>query len=95
MDPYTWFSAPGDMATFKWIDIFVEASFYPIFAILFGYGLNMQYEKSMANKMPFAPVMARRMGILLGIRLASCIVHLDGGHFIHIRVNGLYDDCIC
>ena len=65
MDPYTWFSAPGDMATFKWIDIFVEASFYPIFAMLFGYGLNMQYEKSMANKMQFAPVMARRMGVLL------------------------------
>ena len=65
MDPYTWFSAPGDMATFKWIDIFVEASFYPIFAMLFGYGLNMQYEKSIANKMQFAPVMARRMGVLL------------------------------
>ena len=27
MDPYTWFSTPGDVATFKWIDIFVEAVF--------------------------------------------------------------------
>ena len=50
LDPYTWFSTPSDMATFKWIDIFVEASFYPIFAMLFGYGLNMQYEKAIANR---------------------------------------------
>ncbi|HJF33543.1 MAG TPA: DUF418 domain-containing protein [Sporosarcina psychrophila] len=64
MDPYTWFK-DGDATIFKRIDIFVEASFYPIFAILFGYGLNMQYEKTIANKLQFAPVMARRMGILL------------------------------
>ncbi|NYF23969.1 DUF418 domain-containing protein [Sporosarcina sp. JAI121] len=65
IDPYTWFNAPGDMEAFKWIDIFVEASFYPVFAMLFGYGLNMQYEKSIADKTVFAPMMARRMGILL------------------------------
>jgi len=65
LDPYTWFSAPGDVINFKWIDIFVEASFYPIFAMLFGYGINMQYEKTLANRSPFAPVIARRMGILL------------------------------
>ncbi len=65
MDPYTWFSTPSDIATFKWIDIFVEASFYPIFAMLFGYGLNMQYEKSLAKGIPFAPIMARRMTMLL------------------------------
>jgi uncharacterized protein len=73
MDPYTWFSAPSDMATFKWIDIFVEASFYPIFAMLFGYGINLQYEKTIANKSPFAPVMARRMGILLGFGLLHAL----------------------
>ncbi|WP_255550329.1 DUF418 domain-containing protein [Sporosarcina sp. E16_3] len=74
MDPYTWFSTPADMATFKWIDIFVEASFYPIFAMLFGYGLNMQYEKSIENKMPFAPVMARRMGVLLVFGLIHALL---------------------
>jgi uncharacterized protein len=72
MDPYTWFTE-GDATIFKWIDIFVEASFYPIFAILFGYGLNMQYEKSIANKLQFAPVMARRMGILLGFGLLHAL----------------------
>ncbi|WP_203245987.1 DUF418 domain-containing protein [Sporosarcina beigongshangi] len=67
VDPYTWFSSPSDAATFKVIDIFVEGSFYPIFAMLFGYGLNMQYEKTLANRSAFAPMMARRLAVLLGI----------------------------
>ncbi|MFD1926920.1 DUF418 domain-containing protein [Sporosarcina siberiensis] len=64
-DAFTWFTAPGEIQTFKWIDIFVEASFYPIFAMLFGYGLNMQYEKAVANRSPFASVASKRMAILL------------------------------
>jgi uncharacterized protein len=68
VDPYTWFTN-GDAATFKWIDIFVQGSFYPIFALLFGYGINMQYEKSIKRNKPFVPIMARRLGILLGIGL--------------------------
>ena len=78
LDPYTWFSTPSDMATFKWIDIFVEASFYPIFAMLFGYGLNMQYEKSLANGTSFAPVMARRLGIFLAFGLLHGIFIWSG-----------------
>ena len=35
-------------------------------------------KKQLRIRSPFAPVMARRMGILLGIRLASCTVHLVG-----------------
>lgn len=65
IDPYTWYSVPSDQAAFHFIDVFVEASFYPLFAMLFGYGLNMQYEKSLKNHSPFAPFMARRMGVLL------------------------------
>ncbi|WP_246231598.1 DUF418 domain-containing protein [Sporosarcina jiandibaonis] len=68
VDPYSWFTS-GDAATFKWIDVFVQGSFYPIFALLFGYGINMQYEKSIQRNTPFVPVMARRLGILLGIGL--------------------------
>ena len=75
-DPFTWFSTPGDIETFRWIDIFVEGSFYPIFAMLFGYGLNMQYEKAVANGSPFAPVAARRLGILALIWPSACTVYL-------------------
>lgn len=78
MDPYTWFSSPGDVATFKGIDIFIEASFYPIFAMLFGYGLNMQYEKMLANGAAFAPMMARRLAILLGIGVIHALFVWSG-----------------
>ena len=95
MDPYTWFSTPGDMATFKWIDIFVEASFYPIFAMLFGYGLNMQYEKSIANRIVICSGHGTSNGHFTWVRPAACIVHLVGGRFIHICAYGLYHDCVC
>ncbi|MHA6258434.1 DUF418 domain-containing protein [Sporosarcina sp. CAU 1771] len=62
-DPFTWFTME-DIDTFKWIDILVEGSFYPIFAMLFGYGLNMQYEKAKLNGLLFAPIAARRLGLL-------------------------------
>ncbi|MBB4824487.1 uncharacterized protein HNO89_001709 [Sporosarcina luteola] len=65
LEPHSWFSTPGDAETFKIINIFVQASFYPLFAMMFGYGLNMQYEKARAAGKPYAPVMARRLAILL------------------------------
>ncbi|PIC81909.1 DUF418 domain-containing protein [Sporosarcina sp. P1] len=65
MDPYSWYTIPHEQAMFHFIDVFIEASFYPLFAMLFGYGLNMQYEKSLRNDTQFGPFMARRMGILL------------------------------
>jgi len=47
----------------------VEGSFYPIFALLFGYGINMQYEKAITRGTKFGSHMARRLGILLGLGL--------------------------
>ena len=69
---------PGDAVTFKWIDIFVQGSFYPIFALLFGYGINMQYEKTIVKQGQFAPVLARLMGILLLFGLLHALFILDG-----------------
>ena len=77
-DPFTWFSTPSDVVTFRWIDIFVEGSFYPIFALLFGYGINMQYEKAVASDTQFAPVIARRLGILLGLGLLHALFIWSG-----------------
>ena len=65
MDPYSWFADRAGQSLFHFIDVFIEASFYPLFAMLFGYGLNMQYEKSLANGTSPGPFMARRMGVLM------------------------------
>lgn len=78
IDPHSYFSTPGDMASYKIINIFVEASFYPIFAMLFGYGLNMQYEKAIANGTSYVPMMARRLAILLGFGLIHALFVWSG-----------------
>ena len=78
LDPYTWFQGYGEAAPFMWVDILVEASFYPIFAMLFGYGLSMQYEKSLLKNSPFGPFAVRRMVILLAFGLVHAIFIWSG-----------------
>lgn len=46
IDLKTFFSVPIDKEFQKGLDIFVQGSFYPLFSMLFGYGLAMQYEKA-------------------------------------------------
>ncbi|MET0960670.1 MAG: DUF418 domain-containing protein [Psychrobacillus psychrotolerans] len=70
INPYTWFQNPSDYETFKMIDIFVQGSVYPLFSMLFGYGLAMQFQKSMANGGPFAKFAVRRLTVLL---IIGCI----------------------
>jgi len=45
--------------------------------MLFGYGLNMQYEKTLANGSAFAPMMARRLAILLGIGVIHALLMIQ------------------
>ncbi|PID02545.1 hypothetical protein CSV67_07865 [Sporosarcina sp. P2] len=78
MDPYSWYTIPHEQSMFHFIDVFIEASFYPLFAMLFGYGVNMQYEKSWRNHTQFAPFMARRMGILLIFGLLHALLIWSG-----------------
>lgn len=70
INPYTWYQNPSDYETFKMIDIFVQGSVYPLFSMLFGYGLAMQFMKTEANGQPFAKFAVRRLTVLL---LIGCI----------------------
>lgn len=88
IDPYSWFSTPSDAESYKWIAIFIQGSFYPIFAILFGYGLNMQYEKAISNGSPFAPVLARRLGLLLLFGLIHGLLIWAGDILLSYAVMG-------
>lgn len=65
IDPYTWYDGQGDQAVFSFLDIFIQASFYPLFAMLFGYGLGMQFLRAEARKRSFAPMAVKRLAILL------------------------------
>lgn len=78
IDPYQYFTETGDLVAFKWITILVQGSFYPIFAFLFGYGLNMQYEKAIARNQPFAKMMSKRLLILLVFGLIHALFIWSG-----------------
>lgn len=65
IEPYSYFTTRGDQTTFQWIVILVQGSFYPIFAFLFGYGINMQYEKALERKQSFPKMMAKRLAVLM------------------------------
>lgn len=65
IDPFTWFRSLSDEVSHMWVDILFQSSFYPLFAMLFGYGMNMQFEKARRLGTPFIPAAARRMGVLL------------------------------
>ncbi len=78
IDPYTWFSTGSDATAFAWIDIFVQGSFYPIFAFLFGYGMNMQYEKALKTNQRFTSMMVRRLTVLLAFGLIHAVFIWSG-----------------
>lgn len=65
IDPYTWFDGEGNQTTFTIIDIFIQASFYPLFSMLFGYGLAMQFMKAQKKQQPFMPLAVKRLAVLL------------------------------
>lgn len=56
---------PDDLQAEKWLTIFIQGSFYPLFAWLFGYGLQMQRMKATALNQKFASIASRRLSILL------------------------------
>ncbi|MFJ7825218.1 DUF418 domain-containing protein [Psychrobacillus sp. NPDC096623] len=70
INPYTWYQNPSDYETFKMIDLFVQGSVYPLFSMLFGYGLAMQFMKAEANGSHFSKFAVRRLSVLL---LIGCI----------------------
>lgn len=64
-NPYEWWKTSQDLLAFSWIDVFVQASFYPLFAAMFGFGTAMQYEKAMERTGSFWKTGVRRFSFLL------------------------------
>ncbi|MFJ8261789.1 DUF418 domain-containing protein [Rummeliibacillus sp. NPDC094406] len=67
IDLKTWFTVPADKEFQKWLDIFVQGSFYPLFSMLFGYGLAMQYSKASRLGESFYKIGIKRLIVLFVI----------------------------
>ena len=65
VDQTTLATSQTDKFIFSMIDIFIQASFYPLFAMLFGYGLIMIKEKADIRGQSFRKIASKRMLILL------------------------------
>ncbi|WP_342566921.1 DUF418 domain-containing protein [Psychrobacillus sp. FSL K6-4046] len=89
VNPYDWYQTPADQETYKWIDIFVQGSVYPLFAMLFGYGLAMQFMKSEAKGTSFSRLAVRRLLILLGIGCIHAFLIWSGDILITYALAGL------
>lgn len=89
IDPFTWFRSLSDEVSHMWVDILFQSSFYPLFAMLFGYGMNMQYEKAVRLGKPFVPTAARRMDILLLFGIIHAFLIWPGDILITYALMGL------
>jgi uncharacterized protein len=67
LNPYVWWSTKSDQTIYSFIDFFVQASFYPLFALLFGFGLMIMRERSVSKGFNFTPIAIRRLSMLLVI----------------------------
>lgn len=67
LDLQSWFTQAKDIIAHQYLDIYIQSSFYPLFSMLFGYGLAMQFIKAEQNGARFYPFASRRLLILLAI----------------------------
>ena len=70
-----WFTNAKDIIWHQTLDIYVQGSFYPLFAMLFGYGIAMQYDKAQqAGRNFYLFVPKRLLGLfVLGVLHAVLI----------------------
>ncbi|WP_431029222.1 DUF418 domain-containing protein [Lysinibacillus sp. LZ02] len=69
-----WFTEAIDIIWHQALDIYVQSSFYPLFSMLFGYGLAMQYMKAQrvgTNFYKFAP---KRLLILFVVGMLHALL---------------------
>lgn len=79
IDPATWWQGKGDRLTFLLIDLFAQGSFYPLFALLFGFSFVLLTNKISRKQISLTITVVRRLLFLLfiGILHAFFIWHGD------------------
>lgn len=88
IDPETWWDGKANLFTYRFIDLFVQASFYPLFAMLFGYGLVILRERTHEKGLEFKPLAIRRLSILLLIGVIHAFLIWNGDILITYAVCG-------
>ncbi|OMP67111.1 DUF418 domain-containing protein [Domibacillus epiphyticus] len=87
-NPYEWWKTSQDLAAFSWVDILVQSSFYPLFAMMFGFGAAMQYEKAKQQGQPFVWTGIRRFTFLMVLGLVHAFFIWPGDILFNYAVCG-------
>ncbi|WP_079508028.1 DUF418 domain-containing protein [Mesobacillus jeotgali] len=88
IDPESWWNGDTNLFTYRFIDIFIQASFYPLFAMLFGYGLVILRERILDKGLKFKPLALRRLSLLLLIGFIHAFLIWEGDILITYAVCG-------
>ena len=64
-DLSNWFTEAKDIILQQYLDIYVQSSFYPLFSMLFGYGIAMQFIKANNIDERFYGFASKRLVLLL------------------------------
>ncbi|MCR2821011.1 DUF418 domain-containing protein [Lederbergia panacisoli] len=87
-NPYEWWQY-DDARLYMWLDIFVQASFYPIFAMMFGYGMVIMKDRLNEKGFSFWKVSIRRLIVLLFLGIFHAFLIWYGDILITYATMGL------
>jgi uncharacterized protein len=88
IDPIKWWDHATDQTAYATIDILAQASFYPLFSMLFGYGLVILRERAIVKGVNFHLIAVRRLGMLLLIGMIHAFLIWEGDILILYAVFG-------
>lgn len=74
IDLASWFTTPSDIVWQQNLDIYVQSSFYPLFSLLFGYGLALQWQKAQSREQNFYGTGLRRLTVLFMFGLLHALL---------------------
>ncbi|RLQ97239.1 DUF418 domain-containing protein [Falsibacillus albus] len=89
MNPFEWWDQRSDLGSYVSDDIFIEGSFYPIFAFLFGFGMVMIQQRTRSMGDSSFKISARRLLILLGFGIIHAVFIWYGDILIIYALLGL------
>lgn len=89
IEPLKWWSDSLDKAVYIFIDVFFQASFYPLFSMLFGYGLVIMWEKGQQKRSAIFPILWRRLFLLMLIGLSHAFLIWHGDILFNYALLGI------
>lgn len=90
LDPQQWWDGRLDRLTYIFIDVFAQASFYPLFSLLFGYSFVWLREKAINRGLSFLLLAVRRLLFLLFIGLIHAFFIWHGDILFEYAILGFF-----